>query len=204
MEDLTDAYGNGENYVVGYNVKSGVDFTKYISLILADGTEVPIMSGVEFFEIDGICAFAFSKAEVDAWAVENGYTDYEVRFSFVPKGADGSFDYAITFTESTVPDTIVGNVSFVEYVEAGETVTYTVTPAENGNWTFTSFANADTYAELYSVAGERIIASDDDSGKNSNFRIDAHLKAGQSYVIQIRWLDSSYAGEMPILIGSVA
>ena len=204
MEDLTEAYGNGENYVVGYNVNSGVDFTKYISLILADGTEVPIMSGVEFFEIDGICAFAFSKAEVDAWAAENGYTDYEVRFSFVPKGADGSFDYAITFTESTVPDTIVGNVSFVEYVEAGETVTYTVTPAENGNWTFTSFANADTYAELYSVAGERIIASDDDSGKNSNFRIDAHLKAGQSYVIQIRWLDSSYAGEMPILIGSVA
>ncbi len=100
MEDLTKKYGNGENYVVGYYANSDVEFTKYVSLILADGREV-VLNDVEFTTIDGLRAFVFNKAAVEALASAKGYgsSEYDVRFSFVPYGSDGSFDYAITFTE---------------------------------------------------------------------------------------------------------
>ncbi len=101
MEDLTESYGNGENYVVGYYARNNVEFTNYVSLIFADEPEV-VLNGIEFTTIDGIRAFAFSKEAVKALAVANGYADsstYDVRFSFVPDGSDGSFDYGLTFTE---------------------------------------------------------------------------------------------------------
>ena len=84
MEDLTETYGNDEYYVVGYYARNDVEFSQYVSLILADGMEVAIWSGIDFTTIDGIRAYAFSKAAVEAWATENGYTNYDVRFSFVP------------------------------------------------------------------------------------------------------------------------
>ena len=42
---------------------------------------------------------SFSKSEVAAAAEALGYAEgeYEVRFTFVPYGDDGSFDYSITF-----------------------------------------------------------------------------------------------------------
>ncbi len=99
MEDLTENYGNNENYVVGYYVKNDIEFTEYISLILSDGTETGIWSGIEFVALDEVQAIAFSKEQVKAWAESNGYTEYEVRLTFVPTESDGNFDYAITFTE---------------------------------------------------------------------------------------------------------
>ena len=41
LEDLTDTYGNGVNYVVGYYSKNDVTFSKYVSLLLADGAPIP-------------------------------------------------------------------------------------------------------------------------------------------------------------------
>ncbi|MBO7303302.1 MAG: hypothetical protein J6U68_03855, partial [Clostridia bacterium] len=96
MEDLTEKYGNGENYVVGYYVKDDTGFTTYVSIVLADGTEK--LTAVDVYAVDGIRAYAFSKAEVAAWAEENNCGEgYSVKFVFVPEGSDGSFDYAITF-----------------------------------------------------------------------------------------------------------
>lgn len=99
MEDFTEEYGNNEYYVVGYYVRNDIEFTKYISLILADGTEIAIWSGIDFIEIEGIKAFAFRKIDVKSWAETNGYTDYDVRFSFVPETSEGELDYGLTFTE---------------------------------------------------------------------------------------------------------
>ena len=200
MEDLTEAYGNGEYYVVGYYAGNNVAFTQYISLILADGSEI-IVEGVELITIDGIRAYAFSKSAVDQWAAENGYTDYEVRFSFVPEGSDGSFDYGVTFAESTVvTDTISGNVSFVDYISEGETKYYTITPVEDGVWTFTSASDSDTYGYLYDADGY-YLASDDDSGYGNNFNMTYELKAGETYTVAIRWYSSNQAGNMAILFG---
>ncbi len=202
MEDLTETYGNGEYYVVGYYARNNVEFSKYVSLVLADGTTIDVLTGIEFTTIDGIRAYAFSKAAVEAWATENGYTDYDVRFSFVPVGSDGSFDYGVTFTEPTVvTDTISDNVSFTDYIGAGETKSYTITPTEDGVWSFTSFANDDTRAYLYDSEGNTL-ASDDDGGYNSNFRITYELKAGETYTIMVSWYSSNDAGDVPLLFGT--
>lgn len=142
LEDLTDSYGNGENYVVGYYIRNEVAFTKYVSLLLADGTEI-IVDGISFITVYGLRTVAFSKAAVDACAAQNGYTDYTVRFSFVPYGADGSFDYAVTFTENVDVGIIVNDVSFIDYIGAGQQVTYTIAPAESGTWVFTSYSEGD-------------------------------------------------------------
>ena len=99
MEDLSEEYGNGENYIVGYYVKNNVQFGTYIALVVPGQEDEVIISdgSIEISEMDGVRAYAFSKAEVEAWAESNGYTDYAVKFVFVPEGSDGSFDYAITF-----------------------------------------------------------------------------------------------------------
>ncbi|MBE7079854.1 MAG: RHS repeat protein [Clostridiales bacterium] len=198
MEDLTATYGNGENYVVGYYAQNNVAFTTYISLIWEDN-EVAIWSGIDFIEIEGIRAYAFSKAQVDAWATENGYTGYDIRFSFVPDGADGSFDYGITFTEMMEVGDITTSVSFTDYVGMGETKVYTITPTANGTWTFTSRAYSDTYVTLCDAEGN-YLAYDDDSAHNyNNFLLTYYLEAGKTYQLHVRWYHSDRGGSMPLV-----
>jgi hypothetical protein len=196
MEDLTEKYGNDENYVVGYYVRNHVKFTHYVCVVLSDGTEEIVE--VEFTTIDGLSAYVFSKAVVEAYAESKGYTDYDVKFVFVPIGSDSSFDYAVTFTETIDVDTVIDDVSFIDYVPEGEWVGYTIIPAQTGAWTFTSASYFDTYAELYDSNGNLII-NDDDSGTQNNFYISINLEAGQSYTIKVKWLDSAKAGTMPLL-----
>lgn len=103
LEDLTESYGGGTDYVVGYYSRNGVSFTYYASLILhtpaADGNDEVVLSGISFTERTDVRAVSFSMAAVQAAATKLGYSagTYDVRFAFVPIGSDGSFDYAITF-----------------------------------------------------------------------------------------------------------
>ena len=196
LEDLTDTYGNGVNYVVGYYSKNDVTFSKYVSLLLADGTEI-IVNGIQFTTIDGLRAVAFSKADVEAYAIKNGYTDYTVRFSFVPYGSDGSFDYAVTFTENVDVGIIVNDVSFVDYIGAGQKLTYTIAPTESGTWVFTSYSQGDTRGELFDASGKSL-QSDDDGGSNNNFRITYYLEAGKTYTIVIWWYSGENEGDVPL------
>lgn len=198
MEDLTEKQGNGENYVVGYYMETQVEFTKYVSLVLADGSDI-ILDSVEFTTIDGITAFAFSKAAIETYATENGYTEYLVKFTFVPYGADGSFDYAITFAGATQETSaIVGSVAFVDYVGEKEQKTYTITPSENMTWTLTSISNGDPAAILSDNTGE-ILADDDDGGGNREFMIVYELMAGQTYTVTVRWINTEYSGYVGLI-----
>ncbi len=105
FEDFSASYGNGVNYVVGYRAYNDVEFMYYVSLILhtpdADGNDEVILEGISVTEHDTLRAKVFSKSEVEQLATSLGYAadEYYVRFAFVPVGADGSLDYAITFTE---------------------------------------------------------------------------------------------------------
>ena len=202
MEDLTEKYGNDEYYVVGYYVRNSVKFSQYVSLVFEDDTEIPLTT-IEFTTIDGIRAFAFSKAAVDEWAAVNGYTDYKVKFSFVPVGSDSSFDYGVTFTETIDIDTVIDDVSFVDYVGEGEWVSYVINPSESGTWNFTSATYFDTYAELCDAEGN-VLKSDDDDGAEANFLISYDLIAGESYTIRVKWLDSSKAGTMSLIFAKEA
>jgi len=205
MEDLTEKYGNGELYVVGYYSVKDIPFSSYVSLILADGTEV-VCPEINFTEIEGLRAIAFSKADVEAWATENGYADWDVRFAFVPETAEGSLDYAITFAAATVDsDTITGDVSFTDYVAEGETQSYTITPAEDGTWLFTAFTYNGTYATLYDANGNELVAESYGGEYNyGDFRIVYDLKADETYTISVRWDYDKDVGAMALMFAPMA
>ncbi len=110
MEDLTESFGNGSHYVVGYYNQGHVEFNPYVSLILSDVTEGMndelVLTGIDFTYLyrvpDGINALTFAMEQVRAAAeialAEAGYTgEYAVRISFVPMNGDDTLDYAITF-----------------------------------------------------------------------------------------------------------
>ena len=109
LEDLSEAYGNGTNYVIGYWNRGEVAINPYVSVILndieGDVDNERVLEGIEFKELtvanDGVRALAFNKADVQGKAAEAianaGYTgSYAIRITFVPTGAEDDLDYAIT------------------------------------------------------------------------------------------------------------
>lgn len=200
LEDMTDAYGNGTNYVIGYWANNEVDFMYYVSIVLRATGEDIILDGVTITDSSTVRAKVFSKSEVEQLASALGYTadQYDVRFAFVPVGADGSFDYAVTLTEEeNHTGNVTGSLSEKVYVGKGESYEYTITPATSGVWTFTSNTNMDTYAHLYDADGNEI-AYNDDGSNNGNFLISYNLEAGQTYVLKARWYGNDRAGYMVI------
>lgn len=101
LEDMTEAYGNGVNYVIGYFNRSGYQFNYYVGVVTEDN-EV-ILSDITFTELrkstDGINAISFSKADVAAAMEAAGVTTGDIRLTFVPADAGSDLDYAITLTE---------------------------------------------------------------------------------------------------------
>ncbi len=151
IEDLTDAYGNGENYVAGYWQKNEVDFVWNVSIMLHtpldNGNDQILLENIMVTELEAVRALSFSKADVlaavEAKAAELGITltpdMYDVRLAFVPLGADESHDYAITFTEDEEQDFVVSESDAVKVKLAnGEMQTITIT------------SDVDTYCEFYS------------------------------------------------------
>ncbi len=63
-------------------------------------------------------------------------------------------------------------------------VTYPFTPTESGKYVFYSVGDEDTKGELFDGNG-RSIASDDDSGQDSNFRFFVDLTAGNTYRLAV-------------------
>ncbi len=205
MEDLTAFYGRGENYVIGYYIRNNVEFTYYVSLIFSDETEF-LLSGVDFIEINGIRAFAFSKAQVEALASENGYTDataYDVRFTFVPYGSDSSFDYAVTFTdEETITVSTDETVTFE--MPSYKKVNITVVPEESGTWTMYSSTDFDSYGILYDADGNQL-SYDDDGRGNGDFIITYELTAGEIYILTVRaYSNGSFVGYQPVEVTFVS
>ncbi|MBQ8320644.1 MAG: hypothetical protein IJX81_07195 [Clostridia bacterium] len=164
MEDLTAAYGNGESYVVGYWYGGEVEFTYYVSLMLhtptADGNDEIVLTEIEFFDLTDVQAIGFSKSAVAEAATTAGYTadQYDVRFAFVPVGMDGSFDYAITFTEDEAVNTELvpeGEQLVKLALVEGETTTFTFTLTEETYVSFDSYgdANVNLYNSYYCGGG---------------------------------------------------
>ena len=186
MEDLTYTYGEGEYYVVGYWARNNVEFTYYVSLIFADDSEI-ILEGVEFTTIAGVRSVAFSKAAVEELAEALGYApeDYEVRFSFVPYGADGSFDYGLTFTNVTEVDVITDSISFNDYIDENEVKEYTITPESNGYWSISCETPLYCYAYICDSEGDEYWDYCD-----YGFNIGCELQAGKTYTLCIENYDS--------------
>lgn len=69
--------------------------------------------------------------------------------------------------------------------ENGQNVYFEFVPKLSGEYRFYSKGNCDTYGCLYDSDKSRL-ASDDDSGENSNFKITCNLNAGETYYIAVK------------------
>ena len=107
LEDLTshEYYSDGENYVVGYQVKDETFVYTLVLELIADGLEEPItlynaaLGEWNEFTVsdDGVSFVRFSMSAVQELAATNGVgtCEYMVRVNFIPTDAS-TFDYAIT------------------------------------------------------------------------------------------------------------
>ena len=112
MENLTEE--DGEDYVIGYWNRGGVEFSTHVSVIFDEWTEDKewMLDGIETTgytkENDGFTGMSFSKqAAINAALAkisEQGYegSSYAIRISFVPVNDQYDLDYAITFDSLTV------------------------------------------------------------------------------------------------------
>ena len=215
VEDLTEQYGGGENFVVGYWNRSNVEFDVRVSLIYinADGEEDQwiLFDGIDInYESNLYRGIWVSKAQVKAAAEAAGFVDesaYDVRISFVPHTSSSEFDYAITFGDldgtEGIDYVIRGDASFEIFAAPGK---YEYTDIEivsdtDAYWIFYSqVTSGDSYAYLLD-ADRNQITLDDDSNGNGNFRIECYLEAGKTYYLRVRWYHNrSSVGYIPVII----
>ena len=83
-----------------------------------------------------------------------------------------------------IVDPTVVNLGSIDIDITGELSFFEFTPEEDGMYSFYTTGESDTYGYLYDVDGFEIDHSDD--AIDSNFRIDAKLKAGETYYIGVR------------------
>ena len=84
-------------------------------------------------------------------------------------------------------------------VDSGSTVYVSFTPSASGLYTFSSFADGDTYGTLYN-SSMRQLDEDDDGGTGNNFRIRYNLTAGTTYYLGVSWLYEDNSGVIPVLV----
>ena len=222
MEDMTNKYGNGENYVLGYWMRTFVQFTPYASVVFntpvvdpTTGLEMTEMILFGFnpdqfhYESDEYVGIYVSKAYFEElaaatladWGIEATRDMYDFKITFVPDGADSNFVYGMTFSdllyETEVDYIIKEDEFFTYYLSEGEHKDFTVMSEETSEWVFESFVNQDSYVELYDSDGN-LITGDDDGGENANFRLAYTLEAGVNYTVRVRWLNSSTYGNMAV------
>lgn len=107
LEDLSEAYGSGEDYVIGYWNRNGGEFMVRASVILYDlpeGSNEMYLEGIDFLdvEVEGVSAKYTNMPLLRQTALEtvemNGYEgSYGIRVSFVPLDGTSDQDCAITF-----------------------------------------------------------------------------------------------------------
>ncbi len=215
FEDLTNRYGNGENYVAGYWAQNDVQFVYNVSLILhtplADGNDQIILDGIHVFELENVRALAFGKADVlamvEAKAAELGMVltpdMYDVRFSFVPLGADERHDYSITFTEEEML-AVSGSETVTFDMYSYENVNIIITPETSGTWIMYSTTAFDSYGTLYDANGRELAYNDDGYG-SGDFYIAYELTAGETYTLMVKaYSYGSYMGIQPVDVTFVA
>ena len=221
MEDFTEKYGNGTAYVVGYWKRIPIAFSPYVTIYLHDTVVIngvpeksfvlPLSDDQFHFVNDEYVGLYVNIADIEAAVAKlcqqygvATFTPnmYDVSISFVPDGADGRFDYAITFSDlpgSEGIDYIIKEDEFIrDYIPTGGYKEYTVVSSETTEWTFESYANMDTYVHLFDADGNELIRDDDSAGNNGNFRLTYTLEAGKTYVVRVRWYSDQQSGYIPV------
>lgn len=92
-----------------------------------------------------------------------------------------------------------GIITFADILEPSHNLYYSFTPAETATYTIYSMGSLDTRGYLYSNIANEPLASDDDSGENSNFSIEYDLEAGQTYYIKANLRSTLDTGNFTII-----
>ena len=107
FEDLTEKYGDGSEYVIGFHDRANEGFTVYVSLIkknVAEGEDNELITDYKVsYDYDGKVVLKVNKAAIEEIAAGYGLADgeYDVRVTFVPKNEGKDLDYAITLTDNS-------------------------------------------------------------------------------------------------------
>ena len=99
----------------------------------------------------GVLTISPAESAVIAAADALGYAEgtYDVAISFVPVGADGSYDYSVIFSDSEM-FSIDGSLVMDLAIPLFHYEDFKVEPTVSGYWTFyTSDYSFDVYGELY-------------------------------------------------------
>ncbi len=104
-----------------------------------------------------------------------------------------------TVTVKELKTLTLGVASTAEIINGGDEDYFRFTPTQTGVYTFSSNAEYDTYGELFDT-DMNLIAQDDDSGTDNNFRIRQELQAGVTYMFGARYYNSSNTGSFPVII----
>ena len=91
----------------------------------------------------------------------------------------------------------IGETKTCSINEKGGSVVYKVTVAETAPWVFWSAGSNDTYAYLYDEDFE-LISENDDGGSSHNFRIADNLEANKTYLLKVRFYNSSKTGRFTV------
>lgn len=104
-----------------------------------------------------------------------------------------------TVTVKELKTLTLGVTAAAEIINGGDEDYFRFTPTQTGVYTFSSQADYDTYGELFDT-DMNLIAQDDDSGTDNNFRIRQELQAGVTYMFGARYYNSSNTGSFPVII----
>ncbi len=96
----------------------------------------------------------------------------------------------------------VNSNNIAEISSGGEIKSYTFTPTTSGTYVIYSIGNQDTYVELYDLSGLSI-KSDDDSGEDSNFRLQYDFIAGNTYIISVKFYSAKITGKITFNFGKL-
>ena len=105
FEDLTEKYGDGSEYVIGFYDRANEGFRVYVSLIkknVAEGEDNEVITEYEVsYDYDGKAVLKVNKAAIEEIAAGEGLADgeYDIRVTFVPNNEGDDLDYAITLTD---------------------------------------------------------------------------------------------------------
>ena len=171
-------------------------------------TFTPQRDGVYRFKVDsdtsngGSVALYESKDGSSVGYINNGVLKQEMKagttyyFKATCSGYE-VWDYKVSVKEVVIPVLELDTPLAVEV--AGTTVEYLkfVAP-KDGEYSFYSSENADTYGYLYSDLGVTKLADDDDSGEGSNFKITWPLSAGDTVYVGVRYYNSNNSGNIEV------
>ncbi len=98
------------------------------------------------------------------------------------------------YTVAVCDEEMIGTIS-----EADGNITYAFTPSATGEYTVKTVGDMDTYGEIYDSA-KNLIYSDNDSGDDLNYAIDASLEEGQTYYITSSMFSEVETGDITTII----